>query len=186
MGTCATRQMNKILGPQVPYYAYQFDDVTAPFYFPKMPLFTALAYHTADIQYLFPTYHGGPAPPAVGYPPLKLNAQQTTLSNQLVGFWARFASTGNPNGVGNKPWPRFTLPVNAPAYPVGEHSDPVDLHRRAICRDPSLRRIGGVARMGRTFCPTPTAPPVSGAPRPTRPEAPKMPRLRPGVRAWPF
>ena len=55
------------------------------------------------------------APPAVGYPPLKLNNQQTTFSNELVGFWTRFAATGNPNGVGNKPWPRFTLPVNAPA-----------------------------------------------------------------------
>jgi para-nitrobenzyl esterase len=116
MGQCQTRHLNKILGPQVPYYAYQFDEITAPFYFPKMLLFTSLAYHTSDIQYLFPTYHGGPAPPAVGYPPLKLNAQQTTLSNQLVGFWTRFASTGNPNGVGNNPWPRFTLPVNAPAY----------------------------------------------------------------------
>jgi para-nitrobenzyl esterase len=115
MGNCATRHINKILGPQVPYYAYQFDEITAPFYFPKMTLFTSLAYHTSDIQYLFVTYHGGPAPPAVGYPPLKLNAKQTTLSDQLVGFWTRFASTGNPNGVGNTPWPRFTLPVNAPA-----------------------------------------------------------------------
>jgi para-nitrobenzyl esterase len=116
MGSCATRHINKILGPQVPYYAYQFDDVTAPFYFPKMQLFTSLAYHTADIGYLFPTYHGGPAPPAVGYPPLKLNAQQTNLSNQLVLAWTRFARTGNPNGNGNSLWPVFTLPADAPAY----------------------------------------------------------------------
>ena len=81
-----------------------------------MTLFTSLAYHTSDIQYLFPTYHGGPAPPAVGYPPLSSTPSRLTLSDELVGFWTRFASTGNPNGVGNKPWPRFTLPVNAPAY----------------------------------------------------------------------
>ena len=30
-----------------------------------MPGFLELAYHTADIQYLFPLWHGGPAPPSL-------------------------------------------------------------------------------------------------------------------------
>ena len=64
-GACRTRHYNKIIGPQVPYYAYEFDERTAPYYFPPMPGFVALAYHTSDIQYLFPLYHGGPAPPSI-------------------------------------------------------------------------------------------------------------------------
>ena len=36
-----------------PVYAYEFDDRTAPFYFPPLLQFASLAYHTADIQYLF-------------------------------------------------------------------------------------------------------------------------------------
>ena len=60
----AERRIDKLLASQIPVYTYEFDDQTAPFYFPKMPGFLSLAYHTADIQYLFPLWHGGPAPPA--------------------------------------------------------------------------------------------------------------------------
>ncbi len=51
--------MNQTLSSQVPLYAYEFNDRTAPFFFPELPGFQPLAYHTADIQYLFPGYHGG-------------------------------------------------------------------------------------------------------------------------------
>ena len=59
-GNCSERRLDKVLAPQIPVYAYEFEDQTAPFYFPKMPGFLSLAYHTADIQYLFPLWHGGP------------------------------------------------------------------------------------------------------------------------------
>ena len=62
---CSQRRVDKILAPQIPLYTYEFDDQTAPLYFPKMPGFLSLAYHTSDIQYLFPLWHGGPAPPSV-------------------------------------------------------------------------------------------------------------------------
>ncbi len=57
---CPQLMLNRILAPQVPVYAYEFNDATAPFFFPAMPGFEPLAYHTADIQYLFPLWHGGP------------------------------------------------------------------------------------------------------------------------------
>ncbi|MEJ0096280.1 MAG: carboxylesterase family protein [Methylocella sp.] len=100
---CPTRQILKSIANQVPVYAYEFDDRTAPFYFPKMPGFQALAYHTSDIQYLFPLWHGG----ADGTPH-RLNKKQEALSNQLVAAWTNFARTGNPNGEGDSPWPRYT------------------------------------------------------------------------------
>ncbi|VTZ26826.1 Carboxylic ester hydrolase [Methylocella tundrae] len=108
---CSQRALDKILAPNVPLYTYEFDDQTAPLYFPKMPDFVSLAYHTSDIQYLFPLWHGGPAPPSKIHP---LNKKQTALSDQLVTAWTNFAWTGNPNGVGNYPWPRYT---NSPTKP---------------------------------------------------------------------
>jgi para-nitrobenzyl esterase len=67
-----------------------------------MPGFIALAYHTADIQYLFPLWHGGPL--GIQH---TLNKKQTDLSDQLVVAWTNFAWTGNPNGLGNYPWPKY-------------------------------------------------------------------------------
>ena len=40
--------------------------------------------------------------------PRGLNGPETKLSDQMVAAWTNFAATGNPNGSGNSPWPRFT------------------------------------------------------------------------------
>ena len=90
---CGERRIDKVLASQIPLYTYEFDDQTAPFYFPKMPGFLSLAYHTADIQYLFPLWSGGPSPPSIVH---SLNKKQTDLSDQLVAAWTNFAWTGQP------------------------------------------------------------------------------------------
>jgi para-nitrobenzyl esterase len=112
---CGQRLLNKILAPQIPVYAYEFADQTAPFYFPQMPGFVSLAYHTADIQYLFPGWHGGPN--GIQHP---LNKQQENLSDELVVAWTNFARAGNPNGNGNKPWPLYTTQPG-PAWLIQDH-----------------------------------------------------------------
>jgi len=103
-GICAERSVDKILASQIPLFVYEFDDETAPFYFPAMPGFAPLAYHTSDIQYLFPLWHGGPNPPSVIH---ALDPRQEHLSKQLVAAWTNFARTGNPNGVGDRLWPQY-------------------------------------------------------------------------------
>ncbi len=105
---CRDAHIDAILGPQVPLYAYEFDDRTAPNYFTPMPGFVAWAYHTSDQQYLFPGWSGGP----LGTPH-PLNRLQSILSDELVAAWTNFAKTGNPNGVGNTPWPRSTAKRHA-------------------------------------------------------------------------
>jgi len=99
---CTQHNTNVLLSDQTPVFAYQFADRTAPSYFPKMEGYRSLAYHTADIQYLFPGWHGGDQ----GIPH-DLNKKQLKLSDELVAAWTNFAWTGNPNGSGNSPWPRF-------------------------------------------------------------------------------
>ena len=102
-GACRQRAANLLLVQKVPVYMYEFDERTAPWYFPKMPGFQPLAYHTSDIQYLFPNWHGGNL--GIAH---QLNAKQEQLSNELVSAWTNFARTGDPNGQGMSPWPKYT------------------------------------------------------------------------------
>jgi para-nitrobenzyl esterase len=98
------------LAPQVPTYAYDFTYPNAPYYFPKMPGFKALASHTIDIQFLFNDWHGGNLGVNLEHTtgqPRELQGNEVKLSDQLVAAWTNFAKTGNPNSSGNSPWPKF-------------------------------------------------------------------------------
>jgi para-nitrobenzyl esterase len=112
---CPQLALNRILAPQVPVYAYEFNDATAPFFFPAMPGFEPLAYHTADIQYLFPLWHGGPA--GIAH---RLNARQQHLSDALVKAWTNFVRNGDPNGPGAPRWPVFAPTANKPGAYLAE------------------------------------------------------------------
>jgi para-nitrobenzyl esterase len=112
---CTQRKINRLLANQVPVYAYEFQDRTAPFYFPELPQFQPLAYHTSDIPYFFPGWHGGPR--GTSHP---LNALQAKLSDQLVTLWANFARTGNPNGQGDAEWPRYDVAPGRTGYYLAE------------------------------------------------------------------
>jgi para-nitrobenzyl esterase len=103
MLACRGQYLSRALSDQVPVYSYLFDDRTAPSYFPPMPGYKSLAYHTSDIGYVFTGYHGGPE----GLPTTFTPTQQQ-LSDRLIAAWANFARSGNPNGGGDTPWPRWT------------------------------------------------------------------------------
>src|SRR5665213_1245961 len=60
MLACRGQYTAGALSAHVPVYMYLFADRSAPSYFPKMPGYQALAYHTGDIPYVFTGYHGGP------------------------------------------------------------------------------------------------------------------------------
>jgi len=36
------------------------------------------------------------------------NADQLVLSEQMIGYWSRFAATGDPNWARAPRWPRYT------------------------------------------------------------------------------
>ena len=143
---CTQQRVNRLLARQAPVYAYEFKDQTAPFYFPELPGFQPLAYHTSDIQYLFPLFHGGP----LGTPH-RLNSQQEKLSDQMVTAWTNFARTGNPNGEGNSPWPRyevepgkssFYLSQNIPALSTFTDADFSAAHKCVFGTQPwSIERL---------------------------------------------
>lgn len=111
MLACRGLHVAGAIAKHAPLYMYRFDDRTAPSYFPKMAGFTPGAYHTGDIPYVFIGYHGGPDGLRV-----PMTQKQTSLSDKMIAAWANFAATGNPNGRGDAPWPRWQADSTRPAY----------------------------------------------------------------------
>jgi para-nitrobenzyl esterase len=90
--SCSARHTDKSLSHYTQTYAYEFNDENAPLNFGFVPAtFPFGAYHTAEIQYLLNIS------PPLGTPPIFTSNQQR-LSDAMIGYWAQFAKTGNPNG----------------------------------------------------------------------------------------
>jgi para-nitrobenzyl esterase len=115
---CPALDTDRLLSGKVPTYAYEFADEKAPWASDgTTPSFPTGAFHAAEVRYLFedPQFAG------------PLTASQRKLSDQMIGYWTRFARTGNPNGPGTPSWPRFaadrvrSLGGNAGADLAQEH-----------------------------------------------------------------
>jgi para-nitrobenzyl esterase len=101
--SCTARFLDQTWSKYTTVFAYQFNDRSAPSYFHSVT-YPMGAYHTAELQYLFPLFHGGQG---VAKP---LNSTQQTLSDELVDYWASFAKSGEPklSKAASHPWPRYT------------------------------------------------------------------------------
>jgi para-nitrobenzyl esterase len=111
----AARRMAEV---QPDTYLYQFRYVAAPDVARGVP-----ASHGSELAYLF---HRLPA--SAGY-----DDRDRAFSEQLIGYWTRFAATGDPNADGAPAWPRFDeaserhLWLDAP-FEAGDHlrQEPLD------------------------------------------------------------
>ncbi|NRQ34577.1 carboxylesterase family protein [Nonomuraea sp. NN258] len=76
---------------------FEFAERKTPWYagYPK-PSFPAAAQHMAELPYLFDLALFD-----------KLSPRQAALGDRLIGAWIRFAATGDPNGGGERTWPRL-------------------------------------------------------------------------------
>jgi para-nitrobenzyl esterase len=89
----------RYLADRGPVFAYEFDDPTAPSPFAALPPGLADgATHGAEMPYLFDLVPGQP----------QLTPAQQELAAELVDRWARFVTTGNPNGAAPTAWPAWT------------------------------------------------------------------------------
>jgi para-nitrobenzyl esterase len=95
---CTALATDRSLGRQVPTFAYEFADEQAPWSVDgPRPSFPTGAFHASELQYLFhDEQFPGPE-----------TAAQRRLSDQMIGYWTRFAHTGDPNGAGLPGWPQF-------------------------------------------------------------------------------
>jgi para-nitrobenzyl esterase len=120
--SCTARLLDRTWSKYVPVYGYEFRDHTAPSYFPAMS-YPMKAYHTSELQYLFPLFHGGQGTPS------PLSPAQEKLSDDMVDYWTSFARTGVPDRAGHRgltPWPRYSTErdnVQALNLPEPKQSD---------------------------------------------------------------
>ena len=101
---CTARLLNRAWTKYVPVYAYEFRDRTAPSYFPEFS-YPMRAYHTSELQFLFPLFRGGQG---TAHP---LSPAQEKLSDQMVDYWTTFARSGTPERSGARtppPWARYS------------------------------------------------------------------------------
>jgi len=70
-----------------------------------LALKTLGAFHTSELYFIFGNYDPVSAPNlGVTYTP---TAAEQTFSQDLMGYWTRFADTGDPNGSGAVTWPMY-------------------------------------------------------------------------------
>jgi para-nitrobenzyl esterase len=103
MFTCQTTTFAQLATgiAQQPVYLYEFDVPDAP---ASSPEFGTGATHGWDLDYLFPSAVSSRL----------TTAGRISLSKAMVGYWTRFAATGDPGGgaaaAGSPPaWPRFDV-----------------------------------------------------------------------------
>jgi para-nitrobenzyl esterase len=68
---------------------------------------TLRAFHTAELPFVFGSpqlIFGGPYTPS---------AAELTFASQMMGYWSRFAKTGDPNGMGATSWPHYDSGTDA-------------------------------------------------------------------------
>ena len=62
------------------------------------------AFHASELPFVFGNYG----------PPLSLSTDaERALSATMIGYWTRFAATGDPNGGGAPVWPAYTAAADA-------------------------------------------------------------------------
>jgi para-nitrobenzyl esterase len=115
---CIVLAVERQLSRFVPVYAYEFADRGAPSYFPERS-YPMRAYHTAELQYLFPLFHGARG---TGH---ALDAAQQSLAQRMVGWWSTFARTGAP-GTQDAPWPAFREAGNSVLVIAADEGSPRD------------------------------------------------------------
>jgi para-nitrobenzyl esterase len=81
---------------EAPVYRYEFDQVPPPS--EGHAAEAGLAYHSAEIEYVFGT---------LDWKRISWRPEDYKLSEQMGAYWANFAKTGNPNGTSMPVWAKY-------------------------------------------------------------------------------
>jgi para-nitrobenzyl esterase len=123
---CPALGADDLFGKYVPTYAFEFADRSAP-WFKDIPAqkYPTGAYHAGELQYLFSrAYSGG-----------DLSPEQQRLSDQMIGYWTRFARHGDPGNDQAPAWPGYR-PSSGEVLSLNTGDDgiaQVDMYREHRC-----------------------------------------------------
>ena len=100
--TCPARRTLRALADSQtePVWRYQW-----AYEYPEGPLAQLGAFHSSDMDFVFGNFTRTPR--SNDFFLSDLGRAQLKLSSQVMGYWRRFADTGNPNGSGAPKWPEF-------------------------------------------------------------------------------
>jgi para-nitrobenzyl esterase len=110
----------------LPVYCYLFGRTVpvAPGQLYKgIPLAEIGALHGAEVAYVFGTLDKVPPVPAAADGQRRWQTTDRELSASMVGYWANFVKTGDPNGPGLPPWPRYEAKANDPLMHFDERPE---------------------------------------------------------------
>lgn len=123
---CPTLATARLLSSNVPTYVYEFADEDAPNpgYEPPEGFKIGPA-HATELAYLF-DLNGELA---------DFRPDQRELADAMIGYWSRFAATGNPNGHALQHWPPFSADGESALMlaPGADGIRPIDLAAQHKC-----------------------------------------------------
>ncbi len=104
--TCANRHVMALAENDV--YGYQFTHVPSYDVWPEIKL-CAPAHEEVCHAFELPYVFGNPTTVVEQHPPVahEFTAAETVLSERMMDYWTRFATTLSPNGGDGTPWPAF-------------------------------------------------------------------------------
>ena len=102
-----------------PTYVYRFDRIRPGDH-------DIGAYHGAEIPYVFDTHDAW----------LPTDEHDRTLTRQMMGYWTRFAATGDPNQPGAPRWPRWDTGHRAQVLGDEVRSETIDVRLCSLLASP--------------------------------------------------